>query len=147
MCLAHIYTFKSLAPISIQRHKLLFIWVHHRKRHQANVEAQASCHIFCNWFKEILTKTLTSFSNSKRGSSWKSSALKEVKFNGVSKAMYTHIRLYVYHSSPISSETPIIRIVGTAISRPWDVYGMVSSSEVYWNSKESFLKMLSKSWT
>lgn len=31
LCLAHIYTFKSLALVSIQRHKLLFISVHRRK--------------------------------------------------------------------------------------------------------------------
>lgn len=31
--------------------------------------------------------------------------------------MSTHIRLYVYHSSLINSETPITRIVGTAISK------------------------------
>ncbi len=78
-------------------------------------------HIFCNRFKDIPTKTLIS-SNGKRGSSRKSIALTIAKLNGVFEAMSTHIRLYVYHSSSINSETLIIRIVGTIISRARDLW-------------------------
>jgi hypothetical protein len=95
LCFVHIYTFKSLAPISIQRHKLLFIWVHCRRTSSQCWNTSIMCHVFCNRFKEIPTRILISFSISNISSSCKSSALTRVKLNGVFKAMSTHIRLCV----------------------------------------------------
>jgi hypothetical protein len=82
-------------------------------------------HYFWNRFKKIPTITLISFSNNNKGSLCKSSALTIVKLNGVFEAMSTHIRLCVYHSSSINSETPITWIVGTIINRGGDLlYGI-----------------------